>query len=108
MTAMDRFAEVINAVFGRMLGNKVGGGIGKIVATVVGAASGVFIGYEFESRQKQQKIADSEDFTIHMENSSYQKKAHPITDGFSIGDRMRIAKANYGVVDFATSVCSTA
>jgi len=82
---------VAGAIIGGVLGNQVGGGTGKTVATVAGAAGGAYVGHEIDNRQRQQKSADSYRFTIRMENGSYQTMTRSTSDGFRVGDRVRIA-----------------
>lgn len=85
---------IAGAVIGGVLGNQVGGGSGKTVATVAGAAGGAYVGHEIDSRQQQQKTADSYRFTIRMENGSYQTMTQGTSDGFRVGDRVRIANGS--------------
>ena len=80
---------VAGAVIGGVLGNQVGSGTGRTVATVAGAAGGAYVGHELENRQ-QKRTADVYRFSIRMDGGSYQTLTQNTSDGFRVGDRVRI------------------
>ena len=78
---------IAGAVIGGVLGNQVGAGRGKTVATVAGAAGGAYIGHELENRPQQR--SDAYRITVRMEDGSYQALMQSSNGGFRVGDRVR-------------------
>lgn len=75
------------AVLGGLLGNQVGGGNGKKLATVAGAVGGAVVGNQVEGRMKattsyevKVRLDDGAHRTFHLEN----------LNGFSTGDRIKV------------------
>jgi outer membrane lipoprotein SlyB len=75
------------AVLGGLLGNQVGGGNGKKLATVAGAVGGAVVGNQVEGRMKattsyevKVRLDDGSHRTFHLEN----------LNGFSSGDRIKV------------------
>lgn len=75
------------AVLGGLLGNQVGGGNGKKLATVAGAVGGAVVGNQVEGRMKatttydvKVRLDDGSHRTFHLEN----------LNGFSNGDRIKV------------------
>lgn len=75
------------AVLGGLLGNQVGGGNGKKLATVAGAVGGAVVGNQVEGRMKattsyevKVRLDDGSHRTFHMEN----------LNGYSNGDRIKV------------------
>lgn len=79
---------IAGAVIGGVLGNQVGGGTGKTVATVAGAAGGAYVGHELENKQPQ--TVDAYKITVSMDNGTYQTLMRSSDAGFRVGDRVRI------------------
>lgn len=79
---------IAGAVVGGVLGHQVGGGTGNTAATVVGAAGGAYAGHELEKRSQPQTNAYN--FTIRMDNGSYQTLAQNTTADIRVGDRVQI------------------
>jgi outer membrane lipoprotein SlyB len=79
---------IAGAVIGGVLGNQVGGGTGKTVATVAGAAGGAYVGHELENKQPQ--TVDAYRIIARMDNGTYQSTMQSTDSGFRVGDRVRI------------------
>ncbi|WP_081768896.1 glycine zipper 2TM domain-containing protein [Herbaspirillum sp. RV1423] len=77
---------VAGAVLGGILGNQVGGGNGRTLATVAGAGAGGYAGNEVEKRTRTTTtyVVD-----VRMENGSV--RSFPQTDeGWHVGDQVRV------------------
>lgn len=75
------------AVLGGLLGNQVGGGNGKKLATVAGAVGGAVVGNQVEGRMRattsyevKVRLDDGKQRTFHLQN----------LNGFSTGDRIKV------------------
>jgi outer membrane lipoprotein SlyB len=75
------------AVLGGLLGNQVGGGNGKKLATVAGAVGGAVVGNQVEGNMKatisydvKVRLDDGASRTFHLQN----------LNGFSAGDRIKV------------------
>ena len=76
------------AVLGGLLGNQVGGGNGRKVATVAGAVGGGFAGNEVERRTRQ---STSYHVRVRMEDGSIRSFPQSGgTNGWQAGDRVRV------------------
>ncbi len=75
------------AAVGGLLGHQVGGGAGRTVATVGGAAGGAYIGHEMEKRRKEGEIYK---VTIRMDDGTTQSFAQENAPELNPGDRVRI------------------
>lgn len=74
------------AVLGGVLGNQVGGGNGRTLATVAGALGGGFAGNEVEKRTR---TTTSYVVDVRMENGSV--RSFPQTsEGWRVGDQVRV------------------
>lgn len=80
---------IAGAVVGGILGNQVGGGSGKTAATVLGAAGGAYAGNEIQKRNQQQQ-PDAYQFSIRMNNGSYQTLMQNTVSDIRVGDRVVI------------------
>jgi outer membrane lipoprotein SlyB len=76
------------AVIGGVVGNQVGAGRGKTVATVAGVAGGAYVGHELEGRQAA--TAEAYRITVRMENGENQVLTQSVNTGFRVGDRVRL------------------
>jgi outer membrane lipoprotein SlyB len=74
------------AVVGGLLGNQVGGGHGKDLATIAGAIGGAVVGNQVEGNMKATK---SYDVTVRMNNGS-TRTIHTTSANWQAGDRVRI------------------
>lgn len=75
------------AVVGGLLGNQVGGGSGKKIATVAGVVGGAVAGNEIEKRVKTSK---SYEITVRFEDGSSRVIADANPPAWRIGDRVRV------------------
>lgn len=75
------------AAVGGLIGNQVGGGTGRTVATVAGAAGGAYAGHEVEKRRNAGEIYK---VTIRMDDGTTQSFAQENAPQVSAGDRVRI------------------
>lgn len=80
---------IAGAVVGGVLGNQVGGGSGKTVATVAGAAGGAYVGNEIEKSQRTQ-TPDSYRISVRMNNGTYQTVSQASSADLRVGDRVRV------------------
>ena len=74
------------AVVGGLLGNQVGGGHGKDLATIAGAIGGAVVGNQVEGNMKATK---SYDVTVRMNNGA-SRTIHTTSANWQEGDRVRI------------------
>lgn len=77
---------IAGGAIGAVLGNQVGGGFGKDLATLAGAAGGAYAGKIIEEKMKTHTVWT---VTVHYANdskSSYEFTADP---GFQVGDWVR-------------------
>jgi len=79
---------VAGGVVGGILGNQVGGGTGKTVATVGGAAAGAYVGHQLEKGKTG--TGNAYKFTIYMNDGSYQTLTRSTSGNFKVGDKVRI------------------
>ena len=75
------------AVIGGLLGNQVGGGQGKQLATVVGAVGGVMAGNEIEKRVNATK---SYEVAVHMDNGTTRVISQTTAPAWRPGDHVRV------------------
>ena len=80
------------AALGGLLGNQVGGGTGKTVATVIGAVGGGWAGNEVEKRMKKETVYQ---VTVRMQDGSTRnfEQNDPIAVGTAVtveGDAIRL------------------
>lgn len=74
------------AIIGGLLGNQVGGGNGKTLATIAGAVGGGYTGNEVE---KQTRQTSSQVVDVRMDNGSMQTFAQT-SQNFYVGDMVRV------------------
>lgn len=75
------------AVVGGVLGNQVGGGRGKDLATVAGAVGGAVAGNEIEKRAKSEK---SYEIVVRLDEGGSQTFIEPNLPSWRPGDRVKI------------------
>lgn len=81
---------VAGAVLGGILGNQVGGGTGRTLATVAGAGAGGYAGNEVEKRTR---TTTSYVVDVRMENGKV--RSFPQSgEGWRVGDRVRVVNGH--------------
>lgn len=75
------------AVVGGLLGNQIGDGKGKQIATVLGAVGGVMAGNEVEKRMKSSK---SYEVAMKMADGSHRVIMEPVAGNWGVGDRVKV------------------
>lgn len=75
------------AVIGGVLGNQVGGGNGRTLATVAGAVAGGFGGNEVEKRTRATTAYEAR---VRMEDGEMRTVPLNGADGFRVGDNVRV------------------
>lgn len=78
---------VAGAVLGGVLGNQVGGGNGRKIATVAGAVGGGYAGNEIEKRTRS---TASYQVRVRMEGGEVRTFPYAQQPAWSVGDRVRI------------------
>jgi len=78
---------VAGAVLGGVLGNQVGGGNGRKIATVAGAVGGGYAGNEIEKRTR---ATASYQVRVRMEDGDVRTFPYSQQPGWSVGDRVRV------------------
>ena len=78
---------IIGGIAGAVLGNQVGHGTGKTIATVLGAAGGAFAGKEIETKQRATKHWE---LTVRLDDGSRQTLSSPNAPYWHEGDRVRM------------------
>lgn len=78
---------VAGAVLGGVLGNHVGGGNGRALATVAGAVGGGYAGNEVEKRSR---ATTSYQVRVRMEDGSIRSFPYAHEPGWSVGERVRV------------------
>jgi outer membrane lipoprotein SlyB len=70
-----------------VLGNQVGHGMGKNIATVLGAAGGAYAGKEIEQKQRATK---SWEITVRLDDGSYKTIESSTAPFWHGGERVRL------------------
>ncbi|MDP2107672.1 MAG: glycine zipper 2TM domain-containing protein [Rhodocyclaceae bacterium] len=78
---------VAGGVVGAIVGNQIGGGTGKKIATVAGAAGGAYAGHQVE---KNQKKTTHYEITVRMKDGSLRSLTQNSPPAWRIGDRVRV------------------
>lgn len=78
---------IAGGVIGGLLGNQVGGGNGRKVATVAGAVGGGYAGHQIE---KQQRTVTSYQVRVRMEDGAVRTFSYDNQPHWGAGDRVRI------------------
>jgi outer membrane lipoprotein SlyB len=78
---------IAGGLAGALLGHQVGGGSGKQIATVAGAAGGAFAGNEIEKRMKTTKHYE---VIARLENGGTQAIPYDTDPGYKVGDKVRV------------------
>ncbi len=77
------------AILGGLLGNQVGGGHGRQLATVAGAVGGAVVGNQVEGNMKATK---SYEIKVRLDDGSARTFHRQNAPGWRTGDRVRIVK----------------
>ena len=79
---------VAGGVIGGLLGNQVGGGSGKTIATIAGAAGGAYAGHRVQQHygNKRQRY----DITVRMDDGDTRTFTRDYDPGLLTGDRVRL------------------
>jgi len=78
---------IAGGLAGALLGHQVGGGSGKQIATVAGAAGGAYAGNEVEKRMKTKKHYE---VITRLENGGTQAIPYETDPGYKVGDKVRV------------------
>ena len=75
------------AVVGGLLGNQVGKGNGRTLATVAGAVGGGYAGHEAENYYHRDT---SYNVSVRMDNGAIRTFTYKAAPGFQVGDRVHL------------------
>ncbi len=75
------------AVVGGLLGNQIGGGSGRSLATVAGAVGGGFAGNEIEKRTR---TTSTYEVRVNMEDGKIRTFPYDNQPNWNVGDRVRV------------------
>jgi len=78
---------VAGGVVGGLLGNQVGGGNGRTIATVAGAAGGAFAGHQVEKKMKSTKHYE---ISVRMDDGAIRHFTYEEQPQFQPGDKVRV------------------
>lgn len=78
---------VAGGVLGGVLGNQVGGGSGKKIATVAGAAGGAYAGHQVE---KNMKSVTRYDVIVNMDDGTTRTFSYDAPPAFQAGGKVRV------------------
>ncbi len=78
---------VTGGVLGGVLGHQVGGGRGKDVATVAGAAGGALLGHETE---KNMKSRSRYQVVVKLETGEARTFTYDAATGYRVGDKIKV------------------
>lgn len=78
---------IAGGLAGALLGHQVGGGSGKKIATVAGAAGGAYAGNEVEKRMKTTKHFE---VIARLESGGTQAISYETDPGFKVGEKVKI------------------
>ncbi|RYH05510.1 MAG: glycine zipper 2TM domain-containing protein [Alphaproteobacteria bacterium] len=79
---------VIGGIAGAVLGNQIGGGTGRAVATVAGAAGGAMVGNRVEGNRTS--VNETYRVSIRVDNGTVRAYDVPTPGDLRVGDRVRI------------------
>ena len=80
------------AVIGGLLGNQIGGGTGKKIATVGGAVAGGMAGNEIEKRQKSHRVWV---VRVKLDDGRVQSFVRESDPQFSVGEVLRVRDGQF-------------
>ncbi|HQR02685.1 MAG: glycine zipper 2TM domain-containing protein [Proteobacteria bacterium] len=79
---------VAGGVAGALLGNQVGQGTGRDLATIAGAAGGAYAGHKIEQKAKSTKVWE---VSVRFDNGSEKTFSFDHDPGFGTGDAVRLS-----------------
>lgn len=77
---------IAGGVAGALLGNQVGGGTGRDLATIAGAAGGAFAGHKIEQKVKSSKVWT---VSVQYDNGNKQDYQFEADPGYQSGDLVK-------------------
>ncbi|MDC8758547.1 glycine zipper 2TM domain-containing protein [Janthinobacterium fluminis] len=80
---------VVGGVAGAVLGNQVGGGSGRKVATILGAIGGAMVGHNVEQNQNAQ-VPNSYQIHVRLDNGDGVTVVQDSLDGLRMGNRVQV------------------
>ena len=80
---------VAGGVAGALLGNQIGSGSGRKLATVAGAAGGAYAGHQIEKHVKTTKRYD---VVVRMQDGSSRTFPYEKEPGFNVGDKVKVVE----------------
>ena len=78
---------VAGGVLGGVLGHQVGGGRGKDIATVAGAAGGAYAGHQTEKNLKSKTVYQ---VVVKLENGAARTFSFSTASGYKVGDKIKV------------------
>ena len=87
--------KIAGGLVGALLGNQVGHGTGKKVATVAGAAGGAYVGNEVEKRVK---TTQHYEVIVRLENGGTQTITYTAQPPFAVGARVKAENGTFTVI----------
>lgn len=79
--------SVIGGLIGGLLANQIGGGNGKMLATVAGAGGGAYAGNQFEQRNRAREIYR---IRVQLDSGDYQTVSQDNDTDLAVGNRVHI------------------
>jgi outer membrane lipoprotein SlyB len=77
---------IAGGVVGGLLGNQVGTGSGKTIATVGGAVAGGYVGHEIEKSQKKRVVYRTK---VRLDNGQWRE--YRLGERYRVGQRVRLS-----------------
>ena len=84
---VEVYGTIGGGVVGALLGNQVGKGSGKTVATIAGAVGGAFAGRAIEGNVKK---TSHYEVLVRLQNGGTQTASFEVDPGYRIGDKVKI------------------
>lgn len=82
---------VVGGVLGGVLGHQIGGGRGRDVATVAGAAGGAYVGHQTE---RNMKSVTRYRVDVRMDNGKRRSFTYAAAPGYRVGDPVTVNAGN--------------
>ena len=79
--------SVIGGLIGGLLANQLGGGNGKMLATVAGAGGGALVGNQFEQRNRGHEMYR---IRVQLDSGDYQTVSQDNDTDLAVGNRVHI------------------
>ncbi len=81
---------LIGAIAGGVLGNQIGGGSGRAIATIGGAVGGAAIGNNVEGRNNRVDVTQTYRVSVRVDNGQIRAFDVPSPGDLRVGDRVRL------------------